>query len=238
MDLSTSWKRAQISEIAEFQPPVYWLSVAVGLLTHWLQAHVFFSLKGKYLSLSTRMQTDCRTAPHQVKPCLPGSPGLLLCLKADFVSEFSLCLCFAQRWVSAGRGLPETLAWQQDMGVMCWCKGLAHKHQSDNRCGSVSLLTCVNGVISQHNRISPMSFSIYWFTWWNTRQGYALLTGERTESKARAEGAALGCWVSSCCVLQALLPPAWVTWVSGSMLALSPTKSVGFIAVSYLCSLG
>lgn len=111
MDLSTSWKRAQISEIAGFQPPVYWPSLAVGLLTHWLQPHVgFFSFQGKCLRMW--MKTDCRTAPHQVKPCLP---WLLLCLKAGFVPEFSpwSLLCskggFCRFWLSTAQGRCEVL---------------------------------------------------------------------------------------------------------------------------------
>lgn len=169
---------------------------------------------------------DC-TSPG--KTLFTGGPGLLPCLKADFVSEFNpwsfLCseVGFCRLWLPRNTGA----------GVMCWCQGLTHKHPCDNRfCPvTVSLLTCVNDIIAQHDRISPKSFLIYWFTWWNTRQGCALLAGERTGKKGRAEGAA---------------PSSAATHVgdtsfwgrAGPSCFLSPTNSVGFTTGgSCLCSL-
>lgn len=236
MDLSTSQKRAKISEVAGFQPPVYWVSVAVGL-----QAHVvFLSFQGKCLSSRTGLQIDCRTAPHLVKPCLPGGPGLLLWSKADFVLEFSpLGPSLAQRWVSVGCGSPGALGRQQDPGELCWFKGLTHIHQCDNRLCPVTV-TCVNDIIAQHDRISLKAFYIYWLTQWNAGWGCALLTGERTPRRGR------GCcpWLLGellCCAPSSAATHMGDTRFWGHAVPscfLSPTESAGFTILSYLCSLG
>lgn len=175
------------------------------------------------------MQTDFRTAPHQVKPCLPKAPGLLPCLKADFMSEFSpwpfLCskVGFCRLWLSRNTR-------------QVW--GAGARHWLTNTCVTVSLLRCVNDGIAQHDRISPKSFFIYWCSL-SEIQGRAVHYWLEKEEEGQRVlpwllGEILLCAPSSAATLVGdtnSCGPAGPSWF------LSPTMSVSFTtAEAYLCS--
>lgn len=69
-------------------------------------------------------------------------------------------------------------------GVRCWCKALTHKHLCDSEFAQM----CQWWYCPAWQNCPKELFHLLVFTWWNTRQGCALLTGER---RGRAEGAAL-----------------------------------------------
>lgn len=232
MDLSTSWKRAEVSEIAGFQPPVYWVS-ANSLI---VGSCCIFQLPRKmseFEDVCAGWLQDC-TSPG--KTFFARGPWIIALLQGWFCVGIQSLVLPLLKGGSLQVVAHHKLARQQDtgQGTVTHSSVTAGLVQGQWVCSPV-LMMVLPSMTESLQRASPFIGSLG-----EIQGGLCIVTGEGTERRGRAEGLHLAAgWA----LVVSPSPAATCmggtsSWGhSGPSCCLSPTNSTGFTTVSHLCSL-
>lgn len=226
MDLSTSWKRAEVSEIAGFQPPLYWVS-ANSLI---VGSCCIFQLPRKmseFEDMCAGWLQDC-TSPG--KTFFARGPWIIALLQGWFCVGIQSLVLPLLKGGSLQVVAHHKLARQQDtgQGTVTHSSVTAGLVQGQRVCSPV-LMMVLPSMTESLQRASPFIGSLG-----EIQGGLCILL----EKGQRGEGGQRVCtWLLGELLLcpPALLPPAWVARVPEALLALPAAFLPQTLQASQLC---